>query len=104
MRQPTAASLAALWRQERHFPPLPGPRATGGFGHVTRAGMGEGKLICGGQYIQFRCPACLTLLFEPNTDRGIAHAMRVAESHKPGCCADRAYLYRASGTVTAWPD
>ena len=99
----TAAVLADRWRKGQHFPPLPGPRAGGGFDHVTAA-YGEGRLICNGQYIEFRCPACLTLLFEPNTDRGIAHALRVSSAHKPACCAERAFLYRAARIVTAWPD
>ena len=99
----TAVLLADLWRKGQHFPPLAGPRAQGGFAHVTAA-YGEGRLICNGQYIEFRCPACLTLLFEPNTDRGLAHALRVSAHHKPACCAERAFLYRASGIVTAWPD
>lgn len=99
-----AALLACLHRSGRPFPPMDAPLAAGGFSHVLEAGGWEGDLILGGTYIRFRCPDCSSLMFQPNTDRGIMHALRVAKVHKPGCCAERAARFAGTGTAAAWPD
>lgn len=97
-------ALAAMWRDGEDFPVLDEPSAQEGFQHVLDAGGLDGEEISGGSYIRFRCPDCQTLMFQPNTDRGIAHALTVALAHRPDCCAERAAAYEASGEVTAWPD
>lgn len=94
------ALLAHLWRLGEPFPVHAEPRAEGGFQHVLDAGGWTGGLISGGAYVVFRCPDCLSIMFQPNTARGIAHALKVAQNHKPDCCAERAQ----AGVITAWPD
>lgn len=97
------ALLAHLYRAGEQFPVNPEPLTTRGFKHVLRHGL-TGELVCDGQYIRFDCPDCRSLMFQPNTDRGINHALRVARSHKPDCCAQRAARYAETGIPAAWPD
>jgi hypothetical protein len=100
---PTAL-LAHLYRAGEAFPPNTAPRAEGSFQHVLDAGEWTGQLTEGGQFIRFDCPACSSLMFQPNTDRGIAHALKVARAHKPDCCAERAARFAETGTAAVWPD
>ena len=98
------ALLACLYRAGEPFPPNTAPLAGGGFQHVLEAGGWTGELVSDGQYLRFECPGCSSLMFQPNTDRGIMHALRVARSHKPGCCASRASRFRRTGIPAVWPD
>jgi hypothetical protein len=98
------ALLAHLHRAGEPFPPNTERLAPGGFRHVLEAGGWEGDLIQAAQYIRFYCAACRSLMFQPNTHRGIAHALKVARSHKPDCCAERAVRYAESGVPAVWPD
>lgn len=99
-----AALLAECCRRGWAFPRNPGELAAGGFGHVLTAGGWTGATVHDGQYIRFDCPACSSLMFQPNTRRGIVHALRVARAHKPGCCDQRAARYRETGVPAVWPD
>lgn len=100
-----AALLAHLYRTGQPFPPNEAPLAACGFGHVLeRSGGWTGRLIEGGAYIRFDCPDCSSVMFQPATLRGIRHALRVALTHKPGCCAERAARYAETGIPAAWPD
>lgn len=98
------ALLACLHRSGEPFPPNEAALARGGFQHVLDAGGWTGELIRGGQYIRFECPDCMSLMFQPNTARGMAHALRVARSHKPDCCAERAARFAETGIRAVWPD
>jgi hypothetical protein len=98
------ALLAELHRAGEPFPQNPAPLAGGGFGHVLEAGGWTGYLLQGGEYIRFDCPDCHSLMFQPNTHRGIAHALRVARAHKPDCCAERAARFAETGVPAVWPD
>lgn len=98
------ALLAHLYRAGQPFPPATGPRAEGGFAHVLDVASWTGVLIQAGQYIRFDCPACSSLMFQPNTARGVIHALRVARAHKPDCCAGRAARYAETGVPAVWPD
>lgn len=100
---PTAL-LAHLYRTGQPFPPNTAPLAAGGFGHVLEAGGLTGELIQAGQYIRFGCGACHSVMFQPNTHRGISHALRVARAHRPRCCAERAARYAETGVPPVWPD
>jgi hypothetical protein len=75
---------------------------------AIRAGLGlpqyTAEYICGGDYIRFQCTGCQTIVFQPNTDRGIAHEMKMARSHPQDCCDERRTAYVRTGIVTAWPD
>lgn len=113
------AALAELWRAGEPFPtggetrrgevrgnepPVDAAPDSGGFQHVLDTGGWTGELLTSGDYIRFDCPDCHSLLFEPNTRRGIAHALRVARAHRPRCCADRAACYARTGVPAVWPD
>lgn len=100
-----AARLAELHRAGEPFPPLTEPHAATGFAHVLAPSeFYRGTLICGGDYIRFQCAECQSLLFEPNTHRGIAHARRVGIAHLGACCAERKAAWRDHRTEKAWPD
>jgi hypothetical protein len=96
--------LAALWRAGEDFPALDEPCADGGYQHVLAAGGWDGELVNDGSQVRFWCPDCSTLMFQPNTARGHAHALKVALAHKPDCCRERAERFAGTGEVTAWPD
>jgi hypothetical protein len=98
------ALLAHLYRAGQPFPAHSVPLARSGFQHVLDLWGWTGELLNGGMYIRFDGCACHTILFEPNTDRGIAHAYRVAFAHKPDCCAERAARYTVTGVPAPWPD
>jgi hypothetical protein len=98
------ALLAHLYRAGLPFPPVTGPLAEGGFAHVLEVASWTGELVQAGQYIRFGCPACSSLMFEPNTARGIMHAQRVARTHKPDCCGQRAARFAETGVPAVWPD
>lgn len=98
------ALLAHLYRLGEPFPLNTAPLAEDGFQHVLDASGWTGELIEGGQYIRFDCPDCHSLMFQPATVRGIMHALRVARSHKPGCCAERAARFAETGISAVWPD
>ena len=99
-----AALLAHLHRTGQPFPPNEAELAEGGYQHVLEAGGWTGYLVGRGYYIRFDCPDCHSLMFQPNTARGIRHALRVARGHKPDCCAERAARYARTGVPAAWPD
>jgi hypothetical protein len=98
------ALLAHLHRLGQPFPQNTAPLAEGGFRHVLEAGGWRGRLVQGGQYIRFDCDQCHSLMFQPNTARGTGLALRVARSHKPGCCAERAARFAETGIPAVWPD
>lgn len=98
------ALLAHLYRTGQRFPPNEAPLAGCGFGHVLDESGWGGRLLEGGAYIRFDCPDCHSVMFEPNTLRGIRHALRVARRHKPGCCAERAARFAETGIPAVWPD
>lgn len=98
------AYLAHLYREKRLFPLNPMTPTTESFQPVLDICGWSGVLICNGEYIRFDCPDCSSLMFQPNTKRGISHAMRVASMHKPRCCDERAARFAQTGVPAVWPD
>lgn len=102
--------LAALWREGKDFPAHGEPRATRSLDPIfaIRASAGlpqyTAEYICGGEYIRFQCTGCQTIVFQPNTDRGIGFEAKMARDHPQDCCDERRAAYERTGIVTAWPD
>jgi hypothetical protein len=102
--------LAALWRAGQEFPPAGEPRSAMSLDAVfaTRTALGlpqyTAEYICDGDYIRFQCTGCQTIVFQPNTDRGILFEAKMARSHPQDCCDERRTAYVRTGIVTAWPD
>lgn len=96
------ALLAHLYRLGQPFPDntakLADPRPDYSLQWLT------GRLLENGQYVRYDCPDCHSLMFQPNTERGIRHARTVDQAHKPDCCAERAERYAQTGVPAVWPD
>lgn len=101
---PTAL-LAHLYREKELFPLNRAQLDDSGIKEVLDASKSwTAEVICNGQYIQFNCPDCHSLMFQPCTKRGVTHAMRVATMHKPRCCAERLEKFTETGIPAVWPD
>jgi hypothetical protein len=98
------AYLAHLYREKQLFPRNEAELTTASFQPVLEICGWSGEYICNGEYIRFDCPDCMSLMFQPNTNRGIFHAMKVASAHKPQCCQERADLFAKTGVPAVWPD
>lgn len=97
--------LAALWREGSEFPPLTEPVSGLGLAHVLgRVTCLRCELFGDGSYLRFWCDDCRSVMFQSNTDRGIAHGLKVDRAHKPDCCAERRIRYEATGVPPVWPD
>jgi hypothetical protein len=95
------ADLARLRRAGLPFPADHGeePAPWGAEASCVEFGV-LGEVMPGGLYLRFWCPVCQTDMFQANSSRGILHARKVARTHKPLCCAQRA----AWGHPSVWPD
>lgn len=90
--------LAALARRGMQFPDhgeeLAGP---GSEDCCLEFGV-TGTVILDGQYVQFVCHTCSTIMFQCNTPLGMRHARKVSGMHAP-CCLDR----QKEGKTGIWP-
>lgn len=101
-----AALLAYLARENLPFPSTGVPMAAPGLDQII-AISGWTVARYGPEYLLFRCPECRTSMYQPASQTGMTHALRVARKHKvpkrgtgPICCDQRAALDQE----TIWPD
>ena len=100
---PTAL-LAHLYRLGEPFPEQAEPRPERDLAWILGQVTCLGCELHGDGYLRFWCDDCHSVMFQPFTDRGVAHGLRVDGSHKPDCCAERKIRYEATGVPPVWPD